>query len=197
MKKQKIHQLTACALMTALLCILGPMSIPIGPIPVSLTNFVIFLAVYILGMKGGTISYILYLLLGTVGLPVFSGFQGGLAKLTGPTGGFLIGFIFSAVIAGFVMERSHLRTVPVIIGMIAAMAVAYSCCVIWFCFQMQCDVWYALTTCVFPFVIIDFIKIVIVTIIGKTIRSALKKAGLLSAEKDMAEALANQSGVRP
>ena len=58
MKRNKIYQLTTYAMMTALMCVLGPMTIPIGPIPVSLTNFVIFLSVYLLGMKGGTISYL-------------------------------------------------------------------------------------------------------------------------------------------
>ena len=86
--KSTIYQLTTCAIMTALMCILGPMSIPIGPIPVSFTNLVIYLAVYLLGTKGATISYLIYLLLGAVGLPVFSGYAGGLAKLAGPTGGY-------------------------------------------------------------------------------------------------------------
>lgn len=183
MKKQKVYQLTTCALMTALMCVLGPMSIQIGLIPISLTNFVIFLSVYLLGMRGGTISYLVYLLLGAVGLPVFSGYQGGLAKLAGPTGGFLIGFILTALIAGFVMERSRAHTVITIIGMMAAMLVAYFCCVVWFVIQMQCDIWYALTTCVFPFLLIDMVKILIVTVMGKTIRNALIKAGLLTIHK--------------
>lgn len=180
MKKQKIYQLTACALMTALMCVLAPMSIPIGPIPISVTNFVILLSVYLLGTKGGTISYIVYLLLGVAGLPVFSGYQGGLGKLAGPTGGYLIGFILMALIAGFVMERFYAHMWITIFGMIVAMLAAYFAGTVWFIWQMQCDVWYALTTCVFPFLLIDLIKILIVAVVGKTIRSALIKAGLLS-----------------
>lgn len=180
MKKQQIYQLTTCALMTALMCILGPMSIPIGPIPISMTNFVVFLSVYLLGIKGGTISYIVYLLLGAAGLPVFSGYQGGLGKLTGPTGGYLIGFILMALIAGFVMERFYAHTWITMLGMIAAMLAAYFAGTAWFIWQMQCDVWYALTTCVFPFLLVDMIKIFIVAVVGKTIRNALIKAGLLS-----------------
>lgn len=179
MKKEKIYQLTSSALMTAVMCVLGPMSIPIGPIPVSLTNFAIFLSVYLLGMKGATISYTVYLLLGAAGLPVFSGYQGGLAKLAGPTGGFLVGFIFTALIAGFIMERSHMHTIITILGMMVAMLVAYFCCVVWFVFQMQCDVWYALTVCVLPFFLIDIVKILVATALGKTVRDALIKAGLL------------------
>lgn len=181
--RSSIYQLTTCALMAALMCVLGPMSIPIGPIPVSFTNLVIYLAVYLLGMKGAAISYLIYLILGAVGLPVFSGYAGGLAKLAGPTGGYLIGFILMALICGFVMEKSHANAVITIIGMIAATFVAYFFGTVWFVLQMQCDVWYALTVCVFPFVPFDIIKIIIATVLGKLIRNALIKSNLLTVQK--------------
>lgn len=90
-------------LMTAVTCILGPLSLPLpfSPVPITLTNFAVFLSIYILGMKYGTISLLIYLALGTIGLPVFSSFSGGLGKLAGPTGGYLFGFIFLALIHGF------------------------------------------------------------------------------------------------
>ena len=75
--------MTSTALMTAVTCILGPLAIPIGPVPVSLTPLAVFLSVYILGTKRGTIAYLLYLLIGAVGVPVFSGFTGGVGKLAG------------------------------------------------------------------------------------------------------------------
>lgn len=68
------YAMAVTALMTAVTCILAPLSIPIGPVPISLTNFAIYLSLYLLDWKKGTVSYILYLLLGLVGLPVFSGF---------------------------------------------------------------------------------------------------------------------------
>ena len=103
----KIQDLTLIALMAALTCILGPMSItlPFTPVPISFTNLVIYFAVMVIGMKRGTISYLVYLLIGAVGLPVFSGFSGGLAKLAGPTGGYLVGFIFLALISGFFVVK--------------------------------------------------------------------------------------------
>lgn len=93
------------ALMAAVTCILAPLSVPIGPVPISLTNFAIYLSLYLLDWKKGTLSYLIYLLLGLVGLPVFSGFTGGLAKLAGPTGGYIIGFIPMAIIAGIVIDK--------------------------------------------------------------------------------------------
>ena len=181
-KRSMVYQLTTCALMAALMCVLGPMSIQIGPIPVSFTNLVIYLAVYLLGMKGATISYLVYLLLGAVGMPVFSGFAGGLGKLAGPTGGYLIGFIVMALISGFVMEKSHANAVITILGMIAATLVDYVFGTIWFVLQMQCEVWYALTVCVFPFLLVDLAKILIATVLGKTVRAALAKSNLLPAQ---------------
>ena len=88
-------QMTLIAVMAAITCILGPLSIPIpiSPVPISLTNLAIYLTVCLLGWKFGTISYLIYLLIGIAGLPVFSGFSSGFAKLLGPTGGYLIGFI--------------------------------------------------------------------------------------------------------
>ena len=100
-------QMTVTALMTAVLCIFGPLAlpIPVSPVPISLTNLVLYFMVYILGMKGSLMSFGLYLLLGATGLPVFSGFAGGLGKLAGPTGGYLLGFIFMTLAAGFMVER--------------------------------------------------------------------------------------------
>ena len=104
-------QMTVTALMTAITCILAPMAlpIPVSPVPISLTNLVIFFMAYILGTKLSVASYVLYLLLGTVGLPVFSGFSGGVGKLLGPTGGYLIGFIFLAYrsLSGTSQRRSR------------------------------------------------------------------------------------------
>ena len=93
--KLSTKQLTTIGVMTAVTCILGPLAIPLSfsPVPISLTNLAIYISIYVLGTKSGTISYIVYLLLGLVGLPIFSNFTGGLAKLAGPTGGYLIGFI--------------------------------------------------------------------------------------------------------
>ena len=84
--------------MTAVTCIMGPLSIPLpfSPVPISFTNLAIYLAAYVLGMKACTISYLIYMLLGMVGIPVFSGFTGGPAKLAGPTGGYIIGFTGSS-----------------------------------------------------------------------------------------------------
>lgn len=181
-KKSTVYQLTTCALMAALMCILGPNSIPIGPVPVSLTNLVIYLAVYLLGTKGSTISYIVYLFLGMVGLPVFSGYEGGFGKLAGPTGGYLIGFILMAIVCGIFMEKSHANVWITSLGMVLGTIVAYLFGTVWFIHQLDYTWGQALAVCVWPFIPFDLIKIVIAGILGKSIRHALSKAHLLPTE---------------
>ena len=126
-QKIRTKQMVLIALMTAVTCVLGPLSIPLpfSPVPISLTNFAIFLAIFILGMKNGTISFIIYLLLGAVGVPVFSSFRGGLQVLAGPTGGYLIGFIFLALIQGFLMKRFPGKNTAAIAGMVLGLSLIH------------------------------------------------------------------------
>lgn len=177
-QKSRTYEMASVGVMTALMCVLGPLAVPIGAVPITLTNLVVYLAVYLLGGKWGTISYGIYLVLGICGLPVFSGGTGGLAKLAGPTGGYLVGFVFMALITGLVIERVKYQVVISIIGMIVATMVAYLFGTVWFVLQAGCTVAYALGVCVFPFLIGDFVKIIFAAVFGRGLRGQLKKAGL-------------------
>ena len=173
-EKRKIttQQMALVAIMTALTCILAPFSLPIGPVPISLTNLVIYFSLYLLGWKLGTLSYVIYLLIGLVGVPVFSGFTAGPAKLFGPTGGYLIGFIPMASIAGIVIDKFSQRWLQ-ILGMIVGTAICYAFGTAWFCIQAGYTVSAALAVCVIPFIPADLIKMVIAMIIGPEIRKRL------------------------
>ena len=113
--------------MTAVTCILGPLSIPLpfSPVPISFTNLAIYLAAYVLGMKACTISFLIYMLLGMVGIPVFSGFTAGVGKLAGPTGGYLVGFILMALIVGFFVDHFPGKVALHIVGMVLGLAICY------------------------------------------------------------------------
>ncbi len=178
MKKLTIYQIASCALMAALLCILAPVSIPVGAVPITLATFVIYLSVYILGPVGGTISTAIYLLLGLAGLPVFSGYTGGVAKLAGPTGGYLVGYLFITLIGGIFVVRSRANLWFSGLGLILGTAVLYLFGTVWFVILMDVTFAYALTVCVLPFLLVDLCKIVVATLVGKPVRSALEKAGL-------------------
>jgi biotin transport system substrate-specific component len=178
-KKYSIYQMTTCALMAALMCVLGPMSIQIGIIPISFTNLVIYLAVILLGAREATISCCVYLLLGLVGLPVFSGYTGGLAKLAGPTGGYLVGFIFMAIISGIFYDRSKGNVIFTVAGMVLGTAVTYLFGTVWYVVETQCAFTYAISVCVLPFLGVDAVKIAAAVALGKAVRGGLEKAHLV------------------
>lgn len=169
------------ALFAAITCVLAPLAVPIGPVPISLTNLVIYISLYVLGWKRGTITYIVYLLIGLVGLPVFSGFEGGIGKFAGPTGGYLVGFILMSVICGIFIERWH-EVSPVhvtlnMLGMILGTVAAYAFGTAWFCLSTGTGVVAALSLCVFPFIIGDLIKMAIAVSVGPVIGKQMKRLG--------------------
>lgn len=176
-QKIRTKQMVLIALMTAVTCVLGPLSIPLpfSPVPISLTNFAIFLAIFVLGMKSGTISFIIYLLLGAIGVPVFSSFRGGLQVLAGPTGGYLIGFIFLALIMGFALEHFDRKLVPTIIGMIIGMAVCYAFGTVWLAKLLSLSFKEGLMMGVIPYLPGDAAKIIIAIIVGPKLYGATQK----------------------
>lgn len=179
--KTTIYQLALSGLMTAIICILAPMSIPIpfSLIPISFTNLAIYFTVFIIGWKRGTISYLVYLLIGLVGLPVFSGFEGGVGKIAGPTGGYLIGFIFMTMICGIFVEKFTGKIYMYVIGMIIGTCVAYGFGAAWLAYQTNRTFVEALLVGVVPYLLGDGIKIVVACIAGPMIRKVLLKAGLV------------------
>ena len=176
-QKIRTKQMVLIALMTAVTCVLGPLSIPLpfSPVPISLTNFAIFLAIFVLGMKSGTISFIIYLLLGAIGVPVFSSFRGGLQVLAGPTGGYLIGFIFLALIMGFALDHFDRKLVPTIIGMIIGMAVCYAFGTVWLAKLLSLSFKEGLMMGVIPYLAGDAAKIIIAAIVGPILYGATQK----------------------
>ncbi len=182
-KKSTMFRMTSCALMAAVMCALCPLSIPIGPVPISLAIFVILLTVSILGPWDAAISCGVYLLLGAVGMPVFTGFQGGLAKLAGPTGGYLAGYLPMILVCGLFMRRTKENLWLTMLGMALGVAVDYALGTAWFVFQARSTWAHALAVCVYPFIPFDLGKIVLAALLGKVIRTALRKAKLLTQEK--------------
>ena len=172
MKNQKIttYQMAVTAVMAAVLCVLGPLTVPIGAIPISLANFVICLTAWLLGPKFGTLSVVIYLAIGLIGVPVFSGYGAGLAKVAGPTGGLFI-------------EKSNGQPVVSAVGLVLGDAACYVLGTAWFVFQMQCDLGYALAVCVYPFIVLDLAKIVVSCIVGALLRKRLVQAGVLHLEE--------------
>ena len=125
-----------------------------------------------------------YLLLGAFGLPVFTGYAGGIAKIAGPTGGYLLGYLFLVLIGGLFMlkmprsEKKLLNILFPVLGLVLGTAALYLFGTAWFMIQAKATLSYALSVCVLPFIPIDLGKIVLATVLGRLLRRALRKAGL-------------------
>ncbi|MFG6357396.1 MAG: biotin transporter BioY [Acetatifactor sp.] len=167
-------------LMTAVTCVLGPISfpLPISPVPISLGALGILLATCLLGMKWGTVSCLIYLLLGLVGLPVFTGFSGGVGKMLGPTGGYLLGYIFLSLIAGFFISKWPAKWPLHLAGMVLGTAVLYLFGTLWLGYLVKRPFVEALWIGVIPYIPADLVKIAIALSLGGLIRKRLLKAGL-------------------
>lgn len=169
------YTLTLIGVMTAVTCILGPLSVPIGLVPISLTNLAIYFTVILLGWKKGTISYLIYLLLGLVGIPVFANFTGGAGKLFGPTGGYLIGFIFMALIAGFFVEKFAGKVYLYFAGMLLGTLVTYLFGTAWLAYTANLSFKSALMAGVIPFIPGDLAKMIIAVIVGPMIKKRMPR----------------------
>ena len=179
--RSRTYDVAYIGIFTALITICSWISIP-AAIPFSLQTFAVFLAVSILGGKRGTLSVVVYVLLGAIGIPVFAEFTGGIGIILRSTGGYIIGFIFSALVM-WLMEslfgrKLWVQGISMVLGLIACYAVGTA----WFMFVYMRDTGaVGLTTvlgwCVVPFVIPDALKIVLALMLS----SALKKplAGII------------------
>ena len=178
-KTFSVQKMAIIALMTAVLCILAPISIPIfiSPVPVSLGVLAVYLTAYVLSPLDATISVIIFILLGTFGLPVFSGYSGGLSKLVGPTGGYIIGFLFTVYISSLFIHMKK-GIIFDVIGMITGLALCYILGTIWFSYQQGKGFIASLLLCVVPFLIGDAIKIIVAVILGTQINKRLTHLNL-------------------
>ena len=145
--------MTRAAFFAALITVCSWLSVPIGDVAFTLQTLGIFLSLTILGGKWGSVSILIYLLLGAMGLPVFSSFRGGIGMLLGATGGYLWGFALGGLIYRL-LER--FGSLP---GLIAAQLVCYVCGTAWFAFWSGGGIGFVLLRCVVPFLIPDFLKI--------------------------------------
>lgn len=166
------------AICAAIMAVCSWISIP-AAVPFTMQTFGVFLAVGLLGGRNGTLAVCVYLLLGAVGLPVFSGFSGGLGHMLGATGGYIIGFVFSALVM-WLMESLLGRSMKVLVAsMMAGLLVCYAFGTVWFMLVYTRDtgsigVMTALGWCVFPYIIPDALKIVLAAGMTRRLRPLIR-----------------------
>jgi len=165
------------AIMAVIICICSWITVPFT-VPFTMQTFAVFCSLLLLGGKEGTASIGIYLFMGLVGLPVFSGFQGGIGRLFGPTGGYIIGFLLSGIIYMFfepaIKKKRGYRWAALITGLV----ICYFVGTMWFVSVYNSrgtayNVLSALGLCVLPYIIPDLLKMVLAVYICDRVRKAL------------------------
>ena len=166
--------------MTAVTAVMAQLAIPMpGGVPMTLQTLAVTLAGVILGQQRGTISIVVYLLIGAVGVPVFSSFTGGAGVLIGPTGGFLWSFPAMALIIGYGADHTARTYKNGSLGfwffIILGTAVNYFVGTAAFCYLTGANLSAGIAACVIPFIPTAIIKALIGGLLGLRIKSALRK----------------------
>ncbi len=167
------------SLFAVIIAICSWISIP-SAVPFTLQTMAVFTTVGILGGKRGTISVFLYILLGAIGLPVFAGFTGGFGILLGSTGGYIVGFLFSALLMWGIEALFGNKRIILILSMFLGLLLCYALGTAWFILVYtkttgEINLITVLGWCVIPFIIPDFIKIALSYILTVKLKKFVDK----------------------
>lgn len=171
------RQVARCGVCIALLAVSAWVTVPLGPVPFTLQTFVLALLPQVMRTHDALFTVVVYLLLGAVGVPVFSGFQAGLGVLLGPTGGYLMGFAAGMPVAGAIAHTNALpRRARGAAGGVALLAVSYALGTIQLMNVYALDAPAALAVAVVPFVVPDAVKVVASVGVAERVNRALGAA---------------------
>ena len=173
-QRSKTYDIVYIAVFAVIMAICSRISIP-AAVPFTLQTFGVFIAVGVLGGKRGSLSVLVFILLGAIGIPVFANFSGGIGVLAGPTGGYIIGFLFSALLMWAMEKLPGKKSVMQIVSMIAGLIVCYAFGTVWFVIvygRMNGPIGFtaALVSCVVPFIIPDIIKIALAYVLSRKLK---------------------------
>jgi biotin transport system substrate-specific component len=180
MKNNKSLNLAYIALGAVLIAVCSWISIPMT-VPFTMQTFAVFAVCGILGGRRGTASVLIYILLGLIGIPVFAGFSGGAEALFGLTGGYIIGFVFTALIMWGAEKLFGSSLVPTVISMVVGLIACYAAGTFWFIRVYnsrtgEIGVAAVLGMCVVPFIVPDLVKIALALLISRRVRPLVDKA---------------------
>lgn len=171
----KHKNLALTAIMAAVLCVFSPISLPLGAIPVSLSTLALFLISCISPPERSIAATVIYILIGAVGAPVFSGFTGGFQQLAGLTGGYIIGYIPCSFAVSFLISRFGKFKIIFPLSMLLGTLICYLSGTVWYSLQTQTAFAPSLAVCVLPFIVGDAIKIAAASAMGIILRKRLNK----------------------
>lgn len=181
MAKQSTRDLAYIALFAVLIAICSWIAIPILQVPYTLQTFAVFLAVGVLGGKRGTLAVLVYILLGAVGVPVFAGFTGGLGVLLGTTGGYILGFLCTALLMWLLEALLGRKLWVLAVSMVLGLIACYAFGTVWFMVVYArtagaIGLGTALGWCVIPYIIPDLVKLALALVLSRRLGRALRLA---------------------
>lgn len=171
----KVKRLVVISIFTALTCVLSPISFYIGPIPFSLSLFIILIVNSVFNRFEGIFITLLYILLGCLGLPIFAGGMAGISAITGPTGGYIIGYFICSIIVSLISFYNNKSNTLLIVSYILGTLLVYVFGVIHFINLMDTTLKSAVMLCVYPFIIFDTIKICLAFLVTVILKNKLLK----------------------
>ena len=176
--KMRTVDMAYIALFAVVMAVCAWISIP-GAVPFTLQTFGVFLAVGLLGGKRGTLAVLVYLLLGAVGMPVFAGFNGGLGYMLGSTGGYIVGFLLSALVMWGFDAALGRKTWVLAVSMVLGLVVCYAFGTAWFMVVYARNsgpigLMTALGWCVIPYIVPDLVKIALALVLQKVLSQAIR-----------------------
>lgn len=175
-KKTDLDQMTKAAMLAALTAVLSQISLPMpSGVPATLQTFGAALCGYLLGKKWGSVSIIVYIMLGAAGAPVFSAFHGGFSSITGITGGFIWGFLPMAFLCGLGAEHKG-KILPVLFGT-AGLILLHLCGVMQFSMIKGSGFWTAALAVSVPFLLKDMLSVVFAYSLSIAVRSRISVNG--------------------
>lgn len=175
----KIKDIVFIGISAALIAVCSWISIPLPTVPITLQTMGVCLIAGLFGLKRGTLATVVYIALGALGVPVFSGFTGGVGIILGQTGGYIIGFIFTALIVGFASDKFKGRLLPLILSMVIGILVCYAFGTAWFAVvyaksNEPASLLTILGWCVFPFLLPDAVKIAVAAVLANRLKKFVK-----------------------
>lgn len=175
MKKLQTIDIVTVSLAAALMCVCSWIQIP-SAIPFTLQTFAVFFVALVLGAGRGFAATLIYILLGIIGLPVFSGFQSGIGALLGPTGGYVVGFMLCVLIVGAFADKKGLSVPFSPVYLAIGLIVCYTAGTLWYTFiYNDGNILSAIGICVLPFIIPDIIKVSLALIIATRVSPIIRK----------------------
>ncbi len=172
------HDMAYIALFAVMIAICSWISVP-AAVPVTFQTFAVFLTVSVLGGKRGTMSVLIYLLMGAVGIPVFTGFTGGVGRLFDVTGGYIAGFLLAVLVMWGMEKLFGTRTLTLIFSMVLGLSICYAFGTAWYVFVYSKNAGETafttvLSACVIPFIVPDIAKMVFVLLVRKRLAKAIR-----------------------